>query len=168
MKIIDIPFWTWIPTVSIGPFRFGMPISEYIKRYNLRDEDEFNASEYPELKLKTLQEIFGGFRNINQYTIPTYGLNFSIYTENGIIDEFKVETYLYYNGQDIIMSPLEKAMEIIGRNVYDGTDREEISDEMQEIYYFDDLGLSLWTLDNVVVTAFCSHCIFTERKDVNT
>ena len=148
-KIIDIPFWTWVPKVSLGPFHIGKSIKDYLKQYNLCDEDEFNAKEYPGLKLDGFQDM------PERYIIPTYDSSFVIFTKNGIIDEFRIETYLYYNGQDIIMSPIAKAMEIIGRKSYDDTSREEIIDEKQDVYYYYDLGLSLWTLDNVVVTAFC-------------
>ena len=148
-KIIDIPFWTWVPRVSVGPFQFGKPITNYLKQYNLCDEREINAIEYPDSKLDLLPYTS------ERYVIPTYDSSFVIFTTKGIVDDFRVKTYLYFNGQDIILSTIEKAMEIIGRKDYDDTSTEEIIDEIQNVYYFYDLGLSLWTLDNVVVTAFC-------------
>jgi len=152
-EIIDISFWTWIPNVSVGPFRFGTPITNYLKRYSLCDGDEYNTLTYPDLKLKSLQSE--GFEKMNQYIIPTYDSAFTVYTTSGVIDEFRLETYLFYNCQDIIMTSIEEAMEIIGRSDYDDERTEEVIDEIQRVFYFYDLGLSLWTQDGVVVTAFC-------------
>ncbi len=157
-EMIDIPFWTWVPKVSVGPFRFGESIENYIKQYDVWDEYEYDRLSCPKEELeqlKRMHELGRVFKYSNSYIIPKYEHSFIINTEDKIIVSIRIETYLYYNNQDIIMAPLEKAMKIIGRTKWDSEDKQEFLGELKHIYYFDDLALSLWTLDNQVVTAYC-------------
>jgi hypothetical protein len=162
-KIIDIPFWTWVPCISIGPFRFGEPISQYIEKYKLVEIDSYSElvlgeNFYEWMRLKKSSE--------NAYIIPHYDFAFTIYTKNEIIDTIGIDTYLYYNNQDIIGISLEYAMKIIKKSVWDEMDQQEVLDDIQNIYYFYDLGLTLWTLDNKVVTASCNNGVVSNDDDI--
>jgi hypothetical protein len=149
--------------VSIGPFKFGEPIIKYIEKYKLVENDIYSKlvlgkGFHKWMQLKNSSE--------NAYIIPHYDFAFTIYTKHGIIDNIRIETYLYYNGQDIIDIPLKEAMRVINRLEWDEMDHQEIIDNIQNIYYFRDLGLTLWTLDDKVVTAFCDNGVIPNDDDI--
>ncbi len=155
--MIDTVFWTWVPRMSLGPLRFGARIDEYLRLYPIYSDTDYcnlHRNEKYYSTIKSIQEI-AQIDGITEYRIPEFDYSFTIYTRNNLIDSFRVETYLYYKGHDIVWASLEKAMEIIGRTTWDKTEPQMVLDDLQQIYYFDDLGLTLWTLDGKVVTAFC-------------
>jgi hypothetical protein len=162
-ELVDISFWTWIPCISIGPFKFGEPIDQYIERYKLVENDTYSElvlreGFYDWMRLKNDSE--------NAYVIPHFDFAFTIYTKHNLIDTLGIDTYLYYNKQDIIYTSLEEAMKIINRPTWDKMEQQEVIDDMQNIYYFYDLGLTLWTLDNKVVTAFCNNGVIPNDDEI--
>jgi hypothetical protein len=166
-KIIDIPFWTWKPCISIGPFKFGKPIDNYIEKYNLCENDVYSELTFGKEKFPTWMHTKSDVEPFeNSYIIPEYDFAFVIYTKYEIIDNIGVETYLYYNNKDIIDTSLEEAMKIINRTSWDKMDTQEVIDDMQNIYYFYDLGLTLWTLDGKVVSASCDNGVIPNDDEI--
>jgi hypothetical protein len=155
--VIDIQFWTWLPSVLVGPFKFGTSIDDYIGKYGLCEYDtycELNFGKGHYYKWSYGNDTSYYFENA--YLIPQYDFAFVIYTTNGLIDNIAVETYLYYNNHDIIDTTIDEAMRIINRSTYDKVESQEMNDGIQQIYYFYSMGLTLWTRDGKVVTAFCN------------
>jgi hypothetical protein len=146
-------FWTWIPRISFGPFKFGDSIENYICTYGLCEYDTYSKLTFgensPDLVLQNVDPE-------NAYLIPQYDFAFTIYTLYSKIIDVRVETYFYYKYQDIIGLPIEEAMLIINRTTWNKVETEDVIDTIQNIYYFDDLGLIFWTLDNKIVTVFCN------------
>lgn len=153
-KIKDFTFWNWEPLKSLGPFEFGHHIDEYISKFHLINHDEY------------VDEVFGAndpqtryysdiFEDQKEFLIPKFEFDFSLYTKNDILFSIFQSMFLYYNGEDLIEQPLAKAMEIIGRIAWDSESSAEIGDDVQFMYTFYDLGLTLWTLDGIVVSAVC-------------
>jgi hypothetical protein len=163
--MIDIQhFWTWIPCISIGPFNFGTPIALYTDKYKLMEHDTYSKLAFGKKGLPKWMHLKNGYENA--YILPKFGFAFTIYTKHEIIDDIRIETYLYYNNHDIICNSIHNVMKIIGRESWDDEDSQEIDDCIQQIYYFYDLGLTLWTLDNKVVTAFCNNGVIPNDDDI--
>jgi hypothetical protein len=143
--------WTWIPCQSIGNFNIGVSIFDYMNDFHLIEVEEYRKSLWKD----GYKEHIKFSMDENEFLIPQYDFSFIIYTKKYLIEYFQIETYLYYNGHDIIYSSLEDVLKIINRSSWDKKDSLEIDNNIQHIYYFYDMGLTLWTLDGKVVTAFC-------------
>jgi hypothetical protein len=159
-------FWTWYPCISVGPFYFGDNINKYIKRYDIRNKDTCKNSVWIGTKYPRLKDI-GAFKNTDEFFIPKFGSAFTIYTNNNLIDDIRIETYLYYNKKDIIYVTIDEAMKIINRSTWDELSSAEVIDDIQQVYRFYDMGLSLWVLDGKVVTAFCDNGTRWKNDDVD-
>jgi hypothetical protein len=163
MRLSNIEQWQWIPCKSIGHFTIGTSIFDYIDHDNL-----VSVEKYRECLWKTEYRTYKSFsENESEFLIPQYDFSFIIYTYKNFITHFLVETYLYYGNNDIIGTPIDKVMNIINRTDYDKKDSMEIMDTIQQIYYFYDIGLSIWTLDGIVTTAFCDNGIIPNDNDID-
>jgi hypothetical protein len=151
-KLIDTEYWQWIPCISIGPFKIGTSIFDYIKKEGLIEVEEYRKK----LWNTECNSNFYLSEDENAFLIPKYDFSFIIYTEKNLITYFLVETYLYYNNCDIIWKPLAEVMKIIGRSSWDDEDSQEVEDRIQQMYYFYDIGLILWTFEDKVESACCN------------
>jgi hypothetical protein len=151
---IDKLFWKWVPCVSVGPFKFGTPIHNYLEQYELYEEDDYYRLAN-EKRLFPKLNSWDHFKDRNQYLTLKYDHSFIIYTKNFLIDDISIRTYLYYNNCDIIWKQLDEVMKIIGRSSWDYEDSQEIEDQSQQMYIFYDLGLTLWTFEGKVENASC-------------
>jgi hypothetical protein len=148
-------FWKWVPCVSVGPFQFGTPINNYVKQYELYEEDEYYRLTGEKRYFSKLCNFCNNFKDVSEYLTLKYDHSFTIYTKKSLINDIRIETYLYYNNCDIIGKSLDKVIKIIGRSSWDDEDSQDVIDQVQQIYYFYDMGLTLWTFEGKVVTAFC-------------
>jgi hypothetical protein len=166
---IDKSFWLWVPCVSVGPFRFGTSINNYVKQYELYEEDEYYRQTDEKKSIPKLCNLSNEFKNVKEFLTLQYNHSFTIYTKNLLIDDIRIETYLYYNNQDIIGNSLDNVMKIIERSSWDFEDSQEIDDDcIQQIYHFYDLGLTVWTSNEIVVTAFCDDGTAWIKNETNT
>jgi hypothetical protein len=148
-------FWTWVPKISFGPFKFGDSIKNYIDVYNLYEEDTYSELTLGKEKFPEWMRQKIGPENV--YLIPKYDFAFSIYTLYSKIIHVCVETYFYYNNQNVLGTSLEKAMQIIGCPSWNKIDSENVLGTTENKYNFDALGLTLWTFNNKVVTVYCDN-----------
>jgi hypothetical protein len=109
---IDKSFWQWVPCVSVGPFQFGTPINNYVKQYELYEEDEYYRKTGEEKVSPKLCDICDEFENVNEFLTLQYDHSFTIYTKNFLIDDIRIETYLYYKNHDIIFNSIHNVMKI--------------------------------------------------------
>ncbi len=126
----------WIPLKQIGPFVFGDPIGDYVEALNLSHIPE----EYNE---KVNWEVYSLCSDIR------------IYTEIGKIVAVSTSNFCVYKGYNIIGALISDVIKEIGIKP-DSIEPEELSDGIQAVYDFDDLGLQLWVKADIILTAICS------------
>lgn len=120
-----------IPNISLGVFRFGDDISQYVPLYPCSYEANPDKD-----------EVFG----FDSYNFPTLGL--SVWTNSaGMITSVRSDTYCYWNDVNIIGLSIKKFLKFFQLE----TDNEEVCyllhGEMksQHVYEIDSIGLQLWT-----------------------
>lgn len=150
---VNTKIFEWIPTVSVGPFKIGDPIEQYVKQYELVDEIVYEKqSNAPKKCIDFLKRT--AFCPV-YYTLK-YGASFIIYCDNdGHIENFRLENYLYFHNQNLISRSLDETIDTLHKK-WDEEETVEVIDETQNVYYFFSLGLSLWTRNERIITAFCS------------
>jgi hypothetical protein len=126
------------PCVSVGPFHFGNPITCY-KSIGIK------------MKEKDLLDV-KGFDSAT-FGIPEYWEDFDIITINGLVCHILVEKQLYYNNNNIIGKKITDAKTILSRKKCSKIDHIDCTNE--DVYYFNSLGIDLWTQKGIVVSATC-------------
>ena len=130
--------YEWIPTVGVGPFRFGVPVEQYVASGLLKFES------YPE-------ELGGGGSYVDK------GDNLAVSVEDqgqGVVYIIQCDASMLFKGRELIGVSLADALEILGREPDEfGEELELDDDEIQVTAEFDELGLTLWLKDNVTMSA---------------
>ena len=128
----------WTPTVGIGPFKFGEPISTCV---------ESGLIEFcPDLS-------DDGERDCYQ-TVGDEDPWVSAY-EDGAVHDVSTDRHLFYRGQDLLGLHIDEVIKILGQAPDEFSDPMELDDDdIQITAEFDALGLQLWLRDGVAVTAY--------------
>jgi len=129
--------YEFIPGISVGPFKFGSPISTYL--------DKYICQYYP-------AESEVGWES---YVFKKPLIN--VYTENGLIHAIKCEKFCIIGRVNIIGMDLISLVKTLGVN-YDFSEKIFIDsdDGYQDVFDFDKFGLQVWVVESKVVTVFCS------------
>ena len=146
------PVNTFIPFISLGPFKFNERINKYLK---LRHEIIY----YP-------SDEFDNHPTFNYY-FPDFDLDVYIDQKQFTIDSVQTESSCYYNGTNLIGLSYNGLMEVLK------TEPEEIRRIYLEhshshkhtftIYdFFDSFGLEIWTWRNKVDSIFSFNIVYDE------
>ena len=133
--------YTLIPFKSVGPFRFGTKISDYLEN-----------SVYNYIQKKDPDET-----NWDCYEIESPKLD--IYVENGLIQSIACYKKCILNGKNIIKIKIGDFISHV--NEYpdlNQTDAIFIGNEEkpQVVYEFDKFGLQVWVKEGIIITVYCS------------
>jgi len=137
--------WNWTPRVSVGPFRFGDPIDDYIDRFKLtRFHDE-------------LEKRFEF--DWETYDVP--GHRVQIHVKEKKIESVACYETCLFDGFNLIGATIESVVEKLGHAPNEIGEAIEIGDEFQTTAEFASIDLQLWLRPNkTVASAFCSEeCI---------
>jgi hypothetical protein len=128
-----------IPLVSVGQFALGSSIKLYSKEFNF----------------KIVKEEFDSFTSFH-YSFDT---NITLFVHDDLIDSISCDEECFYQGKNLIGISLEEFILTIGENYQgepDVLDFEEDSDIPQVVYEFENLGLQVWTKNEIIVTIIAS------------
>lgn len=128
----------FIPFKGVGSFSFGRSIEEY-KNHDFVFELGEDSTDW------------------NEYQLENNGLY--IYVEDGLIVSINCNKECWLKG-----------VNLIGHNIYDFSDKFKLSledrevdqlydansDEDQDVYEFDELGIQIWSFQGVIRTVICS------------
>ena len=126
----------WIPTVSFGKFRFGAPVQRYV------DEGLLTYDPAPE-------ELGGDAIYIDEEA------DIWVYPDDegrGVVGTVSCGRSALYGGRELLGLAIGEAVEILGRDPDEFEEGVESADEIEDIAYFDDMGLMLWFRDGVSVS----------------
>ena len=130
--------YEWIPLERVGKFKFGEPCYNYditmVKTpFDKADEDDTGI-----------------------YYTDIQGV--TLFVEDNIVDNIKCDIKLVFKNSNLIGMNIKDAVVILEFEPFN-TDQEMIygdspeEDQLQKIYYFDELGIDLWCFKDEVVTA---------------
>ena len=138
-------FWEWQPLLSFGIFRFGIPLRNYKRLRPIYLEEEstiYDSEEDCEL-------------NEFAFTLPNHWKTLRVYTDyRKIITSVSSKNFIF-SGNNLIGLKAEQICDILERK-YDRRDYVEIPEENWYIYFFYDLGLSLWEEDGIITSITAS------------
>jgi hypothetical protein len=123
--------WNLEPFLRVGVFEFGKSVAPYVDAYNLIPWEE------------------GQSEDAFQYDIS--GTESYISTDNGKIVTVSCRDECNYAGKNLLGKTLDEIESIL--------QKEAAFDENimgQDIYEFDDLGLTIWFQENVAKSIDCS------------
>jgi hypothetical protein len=125
--------YEWIPRKKVGPFVFGSPIKQYIKKYRLSAvPEEYN----PKV----------------DWAVYSTDIDDRIYVEEGRIVSVSCSSSFIYKEKELIGIPFGEILSYLNCQP-DSVDKAELSDGFQDIYEFDQLGLQLWVKEGDVISA---------------
>jgi hypothetical protein len=119
-------WFVWDPKVSVGPFKFGVIIHQYLTRYNLH-----------------LVEAATEPVNWDTYADAQEGIYIDV--EDSKIIAISCYEHFFHEGKDIIGMTLDDIKEYLGNPSEIG---DVVGDKTPVEYY--DLGLQVWLRDNRV------------------
>lgn len=134
--------YEWTPTVGLGPIRFGAPIQQYV------DAGLLVYRPFPE-------ELGGDADYVNKEEDISVSPDDEIVVPRAqhIVDTILCDRSLLYRGTDLFGLELNDVVKVLGREPDQFGETVEIDDELQVAAEFDDLGLVLWFLEGVCVSA---------------
>ena len=128
--------YNWVPNVSVGEFRFGTPVSDYVDvgRVTKRTYDP---------------ELGGGDWYADENDDPVITVD-----EHGLINDILCYDGLFYRGRNLIGLHIEEVVKVLGQSPDEYGEPVELDDDdVQITAEFEDLGLQLWLRDGVAVSA---------------
>ncbi|MEP3476373.1 MAG: hypothetical protein ABJN57_09160 [Hyphomicrobiales bacterium] len=128
--------WEWIPHVGLGPFKYETSVQEYMSEFDLILEKEENKKDY----------------DWDTYNI--IGTDKCIWTEDDIIMSIRCDDQFNYNEKNLIgMTEDELFSHMKGQSYEMGIDVLYDDGTQQTPFEYNDLGLSVWTENRIVVSA---------------
>ncbi len=124
----------WTPLKGIGPFEFGCILDKNLcERYDLREvPEEYNkAVGWVVYMLKQDDRLF---------------------TEDNKVVSFLCSSKILYHDQNLIGMTIDQVTSLLDSEP-SSVESEELSEGVQDVYEFDELGLQLWVAKGMVVTA---------------
>ena len=138
--------YDWIPNVGVGEFKFGEPVSQYVESGVL-------------IINRFMEELVGMSYDDAEGTI-------NVCEENGMIEDIYCDKILTYRNQNLIGLHIDDAAMLLERKPSYGEplDKSEIFDDgrLEVPAEFDDLGLTLWLDEGIVVSAAASYDLLEE------
>ena len=127
-----------VPHQSVGPFRFGVQIAEYLESWPLVFFGRGDSSGY------------------DSYLLDSIGV--SLYTEEGRLEAVFCEKECVYRGRNVIgmaFQDFETHANVIAVET-PGIYEFEADDVNQKVYEYDAIGLQVWTKHGCVVAVIAS------------
>lgn len=127
------------PGVGVGRLRFGDRVTEY-----------------PELKLRNAEPDWSPEEDFAEYAVPGLEETLIVYVDgDGCIDSVSFYEFCLFDGEDLIGMGVGQLLILLG--VPSDIEAEEIGRDVELLYAYDDLGLTIWTVDGevCVVQAGC-------------
>lgn len=124
-------FWRWVPGKSIGPFTFGERVEQYVADYGLRKRR-------PDCSIADWET----------YEFPAF--ESWIVVEMGRMIEVHCVDEVEYNDRDLIGMLSSDVRELLGKE-----NKKEENVGLGHALYYDELGLTLFVVNDVVSAASC-------------
>jgi len=120
-----------VPRLGAGKLRFGAPVSDY-----------------PELVLRDPEPAFAG-EDFAEYGVPELEETLIVYVDGeGLIDSISFYEFCLVRGRDLIGMGVGEFLVHLGAP--DAIEAEEIGRDIELLYAYDALGLTIWTVDGEV------------------
>ncbi len=127
--------WDWVPNEQIGPIVYGKPIADFIEHLGLRHvHDDTIPGHETEF-----------------YNVP--GTDTDIYEENGLVESVISGDFFIYKNANLIGMSEHEIIEQLGLEPSDIDEFDLADDEggaPHRVLSFDDMGIDVWLLDDVV------------------
>lgn len=120
------------PGVGVGPLRFGDRVADH-----------------PQLVLTDPEPALAGDEDFAEYAVADVEDTLIIYVdENGRIDSASFYEFCLVDGRDLVGMGVGELLVVLG--IPDAIEAEAIGREVELLYAYDALGLTLWTMDGEV------------------
>ncbi len=131
----------FIPFERVGEFILKSDIRNYQDDFNFTVkayEDEFSSSEH--------------------YSLENPKLSLFVDLHSKKIDEIACYEEVLYKGRNLIGMTIDEFISHTGEKYYGEIDKLDFEDDNipQYVYEFDDIGLQVWTKNNIVITVIAS------------
>lgn len=133
-----IPFL--VPFECIGEFKFENLITGYSEKHSF---------EY----LKDTDDI-----DLDSYIINEAGISLYVNSKSQIIESISCKQECLYKGRNLIGMHIDEFVSHTGEKYYGEIDEVDFEEDNipQYVYEFDDIGLQVWTKNDIVVTVIAS------------
>ncbi len=127
----------FIPLIGIGDFELNTNLSDYAERFDLKYSPVDESTEW------------------ETYSLEDEGVY--LYVENNKIISIVSDLECLYNGRNIIGMNINEFINFYGIEPIGEPDALYVNEnEFQIVYEFDDIGLQVWCLNDVIETVIAS------------
>ena len=128
----------FIPFKRVGDFKISSLVMDY-----------FNSHEFEILPKD-------GKYDCEKYTFSNPSI--SLFVENGVIESIYCDEECLYKGRNLIGMHIDEFISHTGEKYYGKIDEVDFEEDNipQYVYEFDDIGLQVWTKNDIIVTVIAS------------